>query len=70
MTQHDAHVNDYRIWVTVSSYMEAWKQGALAIVDLWEKAGGLVPARPLPPRRAPRSWAVLDRHYERIGRGK
>jgi len=38
--QHDAHVNDYRIWIIASGYMEAWKQGALAIVDLWEKAEG------------------------------
>lgn len=41
--QHDAHVNDYRIWIVVSSHMEAWKQGALAIVDLWEKVEGRRP---------------------------
>ena len=36
--QHDAHVDHYRIWLLVSSYMDMWKQGALAIVELWEKS--------------------------------
>ena len=35
--QHDAHVEHYRIWLLASGYIEMWRQGALAMVELWEK---------------------------------
>ena len=36
--QHDAHVDMYRAWCLASGYMEMWRQGALAMVELWERA--------------------------------